>query len=79
MGLKLSRADELQFDLEQGIMNCWSVLDDLKVLINTNNISEDDLLSLSRLYQIKFEYLFSIFESYVRQKHVDRTSSTTND
>ena len=57
------------FELEQAIMNCWHVVDDIKTVSSrTDRLSQDDLLNtligLSTLYQMKFEDLFSEFERY---------------
>ena len=59
-----------RFDLEQQIMTCWSVCEDLKAIETTfdsRKMSEDELLNLligvRTLYQIKFENLFASFEN----------------
>ena len=60
------------FDLEQGIMQCWSVVDDIDVVYQrTDELTDPDelanaLLGLKTLYNMKFERLFDIFERYVR-------------
>ena len=59
-----------QFDLEQAIMNCWHVVDDIKtVASHAQKLSQDDLLNsltgMSTLYQMKFEDLFKEFERYI--------------
>jgi hypothetical protein len=57
------------FELEQAIMNCWHVVDDIKTVTNhAERLSKDDLLNaligLSTVYQMKFEDLFAQFEQY---------------
>ena len=63
-----------QFDLEQQIMGCWGVIDDIKIL--SEHVMEDDdattdsiantLIGIENLYRLKFEKLFRTFESVVR-------------
>ena len=63
------------FDLEQHIMRCWGVVDDVRALgkyiQDTRPMSEDELanylLGLETIYQVKFEQLFEVFEDYIRQ------------
>jgi hypothetical protein len=61
-----------RFDLEQHIMNCWNVCEDIKAVIKMHdirNMSEDELLNvmigLEALYQLKFETLFNVFEKMI--------------
>lgn len=51
-----------RFTLEQNIMNCWNVVDDIKSLnkkYSNNGMTEDEvqnyLLGLETIYQVKFE------------------------
>jgi hypothetical protein len=63
-----------RFDLEQDIMNCWQVVDDLKTFskryLDGAKMSEDDvanlLIGLETLYQMKFEQLFATFEQCIK-------------
>lgn len=64
-----------QFDLEQQIMQCWSVCEDIEALRqyrDTTTMTEDQLdnylLGLHTIYQVKFEKLFSVFEHTLRQR-----------
>tara|TARA_R110000868_G_scaffold70117_1_gene206411 strand:- start:1037 stop:1267 length:231 start_codon:yes stop_codon:yes gene_type:complete len=61
-----------RFDLEQDIMKCWEVVDDIKNLRQTNDrrtMTQDEvdnyLLGLETIYEIKFERLFETFETIV--------------
>ena len=60
-----------QFDLEQQIMNCWHVVDDLKLVreaVSDDRLSKDELenvlLGLVQLYDLKFEQTFDTFETF---------------
>ncbi len=67
-----------RFDLEQQIMNCWGVVDDIKTLqvqfLDKGNMTEDQvsnyLLGLETIYQVKFEQLFEIFEQCIKEKAI---------
>jgi predicted nuclease with TOPRIM domain len=62
-----------QFDLEQGIMGCWHVTDDLDILLEeimenehfTKDQTSNFVLGLSTIYQAKFEKLFRTFEQFL--------------
>jgi hypothetical protein len=66
------------FDLEQSIMKCWNVVDDLDLLFKqtmdrpvplTSDEYANILLGMKELYQLKFEECFSEFESICRDYH----------
>ena len=71
----MSETNRNRFDLEQDIMNCWSVVDDIKELsrcmLDRRKMSEDEisnyLLGIETIYQVKFERLFETFEMLIRQ------------
>jgi len=65
-----------QFDLEQQIMDCWHVVDDLKVV--SESLVEDDLdpekaanilIGLEQLYQLKFDRMFRTFEKLQKEHY----------
>lgn len=68
-----------RFDLEQEIMNCWSIVDDLKIVrhalledaASTDSI-DNMLLGLTELYQVKFDIMFQTFESLVSTRQLNR-------
>jgi hypothetical protein len=60
-------------ELEEPIMRCWSVVEDIRDLsrlMDLREISEDELgnylLGLSSIYQAKFELLFDYFEAAIK-------------
>lgn len=71
----MSETNRNRFDLEQDIMNCWSVVEDIKELsrckMDRRKMTEDEvnnyLLGLETIYQVKFERLFETFEMLIRQ------------
>ena len=77
MGMKM--AD--QFDLEQGIMGCWLVTDDLDVLfeelVENDAFTKDDasnfVLGLKTIYQAKFDKLFRTFEDFLKLHYRQRS------
>ena len=64
-----------RFDLEQNIMQCWNICEDIQLYIDQeDNLSEDDkanyLIGLKQMYQMKFERLWSTFEVCIRKKQI---------
>lgn len=66
-----------QFDLEQSIMDCWHVVDDLKVLTEAildgpKPLTEDEItnitIGMEQLYQLKFDKCFRTFEDYLKER-----------
>lgn len=67
-----------QFDLEQRIMECWAVVDDIRVvwtrhLDGDKPLTDDEfanvMLGMEKLYDIKFYNLFSTFEKFLKEIH----------
>ena len=57
-----------RFNLEEDILGCWGVVDDLKAIawkVRNNQANEDEIIrlveGLSELYQIKFEKAWETF------------------
>ena len=69
-----------QFDLEQGILNCWNICEDMKIVadyvLNKPTIDKDQLanilIGMADLYQLKFEKTFSDFEETIRYYYDQR-------
>ena len=66
-----------RFDLEQEIMSCWGVVDDLKRLLNECEAIEDPkvadrvqniVLGLEHVYDMRFQELWNTFEYLVGVK-----------
>jgi hypothetical protein len=63
-----------RFNLEQEIMNCWHVVEDLDVLfeavlerdLTTDQIS-NIILGMRELYQLKFDIMFNTFEGLIKE------------
>lgn len=63
-----------RFDMEQQIMTCWSICEDLDTLMEgvmEHDMSQDRitnaLLGMKELYQLKFDKLWDQFESMCRE------------
>lgn len=63
-----------RFDFEQQIMKCWNVCEDIDAIYRMSDIramSEDELanalLGLKTMYNLKFEVLFDMFESMIKE------------
>jgi len=66
-----------RFDLEQQIMSCWNITEELKLLneyILEKDLSTDEtsnvILGLTQLYNIKFDKLFTTFEYLIKEKKI---------
>lgn len=66
-----------KFDLEQHIMKCWNITDDIDVLLKAVCDDEIDtdkianiLLGMKQLYEFKFNALFDSFEDLVKEKKI---------
>lgn len=67
-----------RFVLEQDILNCWHVTDDLDILatyaMESDKIDRDQLanmlLGMKDLYHLKFEKCFNTFESLINEKKI---------
>lgn len=64
------------YDIEQGIMNCWNIVEDIKLLeymVMEKDPSRDHianyLLGLHTIYGEKFDQLFHTYEEVLRQQH----------
>jgi hypothetical protein len=66
------------FDLEQSILQCWNVCDDLDLLYSqtmerSTPLTQDEmaniLLGMKSLYQLKFQKCFAEFESFCSDYH----------
>jgi hypothetical protein len=58
-----------RFDLEQSIMQCWNMVDDVKLLVRRGATAED-FDGVAQLYQHKFEELFAQFENGVYERKI---------
>ena len=64
-----------RFDLEQEILDCWGICEDIDTLLEgvlEKDISRDDvanvLLGIKGLYELKFDKLFATFEHLVHTR-----------
>ena len=64
-----------RFDLEQEIMDCWGVVDNINIIYETYGDMDSELanvlLGLKTLYHLKFDRLFSTFEDCVSQRMLE--------
>jgi hypothetical protein len=71
-----------RFDLEQQIMQCWTITEDIKLLntyvlegkIEGGEMTQDEisnyLLGLESIYNLKFEQMFHTFSTLVHDKKI---------
>ena len=67
-----------RFDLEQQIMKCWNITEEIQ-LLNENVLEKDGLtkdeisnflLGLATIYEMKFEKLFDQFGELIENKKI---------
>ena len=63
-----------RFDLEQQIMQCWSMVDDVKMFAEQGAPS-DEFAALATVYDRKFTTLFDTFELMLRTGQFTNTGS----
>ena len=62
-----------RFTLEDQIMECWGVVDDLDMVYSTEALYGDQdrmmnvLLGMQELYKIRFQRLFNTFEHLIHE------------
>ena len=65
-----TQEEQDRYELEQAIMSCWGITDDLHLLADAMESGENKrmhhemLLNLSQLYELKFQKLFKEFEKF---------------
>ena len=62
-----------RFDLEQEILDCWGICDDIQTILETDSLNLSDdvqnlLIGLKTLYQLKFQRTFDTFENLVTER-----------
>lgn len=63
-----------RFDLEEDIMRCWEIVDDLETIGESDLTVEEYrsiIDSLHTLYSLKFKKLFSTFEQCIESKEFE--------
>jgi hypothetical protein len=77
---------DYRFALEQKIMECWSVVEDIKAVHTIHQdrreLDVDEmsnvLMGLEHLYAIKFELLFDTFEKHLMALYEAKSDEYTN-
>ena len=63
-----------RFDLEQEIMKCWSITEDIQNFLAEDELTPDQqqnyLLGLATIYEVKFNKLWTAFENCVKSNQV---------
>jgi len=56
-----------RFDLEQQILDCWKITDDIP-LLEQQGAGPADFVSLATVYEYKFSQLWETFENMVKNR-----------
>lgn len=69
--------EKTRFDLEQDILKCWNITEDIDLLYRSvmeKEMTTDDianyLLGLKTMYELKFDETFACFEQLVKEKQI---------
>jgi len=65
-----------RFDLEQQIMDCWKITDDIAML-EAQGANVADMTSLACVYEYKFKRLWETFEQLVAEKQFSNNTGET--
>jgi hypothetical protein len=66
-----------RFDLEQQILDCWKITDDI-ALLEEQGANVADMTSLANVYEFKFNKLWSTFEKMCAERQfADMTKNET--
>lgn len=73
------------YDLEEKIMAAWSVVDDIKLLAETQSnrkMTQDELenflLGMQTIYNVKFDSLFAQYEKVLKEFYHSKKQSEPN-
>jgi hypothetical protein len=58
-----------RFDLEQQILDCWKITDDI-ALLEQQGAGPADFTSLATVYEFKFKQLWQTFETLVKNRKI---------
>lgn len=58
-----------RFELEQSILKCWAITSDIKDMAEASAPVED-IKALATVYEYRFEKLWEIFETMVREQQM---------
>jgi hypothetical protein len=61
-----------RFDLENHILECWKITDDI-LLMKSQGADSADMISLATVYEYKFKRLWEIFEKMVENKQFENS------
>jgi hypothetical protein len=67
MEIEMIEKTKDRFDLEQEILQCWNITDDIKNYVAEIATSEE-FSALAQYYERKFDLLWNTFESMIHER-----------
>jgi hypothetical protein len=67
MEIEMIEKTKDRFDLEQEILQCWNITDDIKNYVAESATSEE-FAALAQYYERKFDRLWNTFESMIHER-----------
>ena len=68
-----------RFDLEQQIMQCWNVVEDITLLTKLEGVKKEDYQALARIYEIKFSSMFDTFSKLIEEEKIIQRLKSMDD
>lgn len=59
------------YEMEQQIMKCWEVVEDLKLFVEKRG-SNEALVGMAEMYSLKFQKLWDYYEQATHERFEDR-------
>jgi hypothetical protein len=60
-----------RFDFEQEIMQCWNMVEDLRILADRNPAIAEDLKAIVHVYEMRFDNMFNTFEQLIKSGNLN--------
>lgn len=77
----MERTVELMQDMEQQILKCWEIGEDLMQMAREHEDSDDvvnKVLGLKHVYEMRFNRLWYLYEEFVKSFYNKRDEERTN-
>ena len=60
-----------KYDVEEAMMSCWRVVDDLRTLLNSGAVNNSTVTAVADLYEAKFRHAVNVLEQAVNAGKLD--------
>ena len=60
-----------KYDVEEAMMSCWRVVDDLRTLLDSDSVNNSTVTAVADLYEVKFRHAVNVLEQAINQGKLD--------